>query len=275
MRHSADEIAYWLEAAEARAFGEIYQRASGSALDPHALVGDGAATFWLGGLDVVFFNRSVGLGVGRPAGEADVDAVIGAFRSAARSNFVIQLSPFARPSAIEGWLEARGLRRGRRWAKVWRDTEDPPQERTQLEVRRLDGPHRQAWIEVVLAAFEMPNELEPLITATFDAPGWSHYMALDGEVVVGTAAMEVVGDVAWFGFGATLESHRGQGSQSAMFARRIREARDAGVRLCVTETGEDIPEDPNPSYRNMLRAGFRLAYMRQNWLPGAPGRTSP
>jgi len=275
VRHSADEIAYWLEAAEAKTFGDIYQRVPGGALDPHVLVDDGAATFWLGGLDVGFFNRSIGLGVGRPAGEVDVDAAMQAFRSAARTSFVIQLSPFARPSAIEGWLEARGLRRGRRWAKLWRDAEDPPQERTDLEVRRLDVARRDAWIEVVLAAFEMPHELEALIRATFDAPGWSHYMALDGDVVVGTAAMELFGDVAWFGFGATLESHRGRGSQSAMFARRIRDARAAGVRLCVTETGEDIPEDPNPSYRNMIRAGFRLAYLRQNWLPNPPDRPSP
>ena len=63
MRHSADEIAYWLEAAEAKTFGDIYQRAPGGALDPHVLVDDGAATFWLGGLDVGFFNRSIGLGV--------------------------------------------------------------------------------------------------------------------------------------------------------------------------------------------------------------------
>lgn len=274
MSHSADEIAYWLEAAEAKTYSEIYQRAPAGALDPHALVDDGAATFWLGELDVGFFNRSIGLGVGRPAGEADVDAAIRAFRSAARTNFVIQLSPFARPSAIEGWLEARDLRPGRRWAKLWRDTEDPPEERTQLEVRRLDVARRDAWIEVVLAAFEMPRELEPLIRVTFDAPGWSQYMAVDGDLVVGTAALNVLGDVAWFGFGATLESHRGRGSQSAMFARRIRDARAAGVRLCVTETGEDVADDPNPSYRNMLRAGFRLAYLRQNWLPNTPGRTS-
>lgn len=80
-----------------------------------------------------------------------------------------------------------------------------------------------------------------------------------------------MGDVGWLGFGATLESHRGQGSQSAIFARRIRAAADLGVKLLITETGEELPDRPNPSYRNMLRAGFRLAYPRQNWLePATP-----
>lgn len=270
MTHSADEIAYWLEAAEARVYVDIYERAGGSTLDPHAIADNGGATFWLGGLDVGFFNRSIGLGIGRPAAESDVDATLHAFRSAGRTSYVIQVSPLARPSAIEPWLEARGLRRGRRWAKVWRDTEDVPLGRTTLRIEELEAGRRDAWTEVVLAAFEMPSELKPLIRATFDAPGWSHYVAVDRDAVVGTAAMCVLGDVSWFGFGATLESHRGQGSQSAMFARRLRDARDTGVRLCITETGEDLPDDHNPSYGNMVRAGFRLAYHRQNWLPPAP-----
>ena len=39
--------------------------------------------------------------------------------------------------------------------------------------------------------------------------------------------------------------------------------------LIVTETGEDTPQAPNPSYRNMIRAGFRLAHFRDNWAPTA------
>jgi hypothetical protein len=268
--HSADEIAYWLELAEARVYAETYLRMQGDALAPAALVDGDSVAFWLGALDVGLFNRSIGLGIGRVAAEADVDMVLGAFRTAGVSQYVIQVSPFARPSALERWLEVRGLRRGRRWAKVWRDTRDLPHEGTSLRIERVGLEHRDAWVAVVLAAFEMPEQLGPMIGSPFEQPGWSHYLALDGDTPVGTAAMRVLEDVAWLGFGATLESHRGRGSQGAMFAVRLRDARDAGVQLCITETGEDLPEDPNPSYRNMLRSGFRLAYLRQNWLPPAP-----
>ena len=34
----------------------------------------------------------------------------------------------------------------------------------------------------------------------------------------------------------------------------------------VTETGEDSPEQPNPSFHNMIRTGFSLAYQRPNYL---------
>jgi hypothetical protein len=36
------------------------------------------------------------------------------------------------------------------------------------------------------------------------------------------------------------------------------------------ETGKETPEDPNPSYRNMVRSGFQLAYDRHNWVRRVP-----
>ena len=79
--------------------------------------------------------------------------------------------------------------------------------------------------------------------------------------------MFVTDDVAWLGFGATLEEARGRGGQSAMFATRLADARAQGCRWAVTETGEETEEEPvNHSYRNMLRSGFRLAYARRNWV---------
>ena len=47
-----------------------------------------------------------------------------------------------------------------------------------------------------------------------------------------------------------------------MFARRLMDARDLGCRMAITETGEDTPDDPNPSLHNMLRTGFQVAYLR-------------
>ncbi len=67
--------------------------------------------------------------------------------------------------------------------------------------------------------------------------------------------MFVTEGVAWLGFGATREAARGRGGQSALFATRLREARDQGCRWAITETGEETPEEPvNHSYRNMLRS---------------------
>jgi len=50
-----------------------------------------------------------------------------------------------------------------------------------------------------------------------------------------------------------------------------RAARDSGCRLLLTATGEEIPGDPQHSYRNILRYGFEPAYLRESYIP-APRR---
>ena len=268
MSRSARDIPYWLEMAEANAWADMVGAVAdaGDPLGGQVVTSSEGVTFALRSIDSGFFNRSVGLGVGRPATKGAVRRILRTFRDAGQTSFTVQVSPFARPSAIESWLEAAGLHRGSRWAKVWRDTIDPPVERTALRIEAIGPEHREEWNMVTLTAFEFPDVLAPFGEATLGRSDWHHFLAFDGDQAVGAGALYVMDDVGWLGFGATLESHRGQGSQSAIFARRIRAGADLGVKLLITETGEELPDRPNPSYRNMLRAGFRLAYPRQNWL---------
>ena len=273
MTRSVRDIPYWLEMAEANAWADMIS-ALADAGDPLGAQVDSSSdgvTFALHSIDSGFFNRSVGLGAGQPATRSAIRRILRTFHDAGRSTFTVQVSPFARPSGIESWLEAAGMRRGSRWAKVWRDTIDPPPERTDLRIEAIGPEHREGWNRVTLTAFEFPDVLAPFGEATLGRSDWHHFLAFDGDQAVGAGALYVMGNVGWLGFGATLESHRGQGSQSAIFARRIQAAADLGVKLLITETGEELPDRPNPSYRNMLRAGFRLAYPRQNWLePATP-----
>ena len=119
---------------------------------------------------------------------------------------------------------------------------------------------------MVNAAFEFGDELSPMLPLTLERPGWTHYLGFDGDAPVAAGAMYRIGDVAWFGFGATVESHRGRGGQSAIFHRRMADARADGCRIAITETGPDMLEQPNSSLHNMVRLGFQLAYHRPNYV---------
>ncbi|MBI5291576.1 MAG: hypothetical protein HY872_06850 [Chloroflexi bacterium] len=101
-------------------------------------------------------------------------------------------------------------------------------------------------------------------------PGWHHYLAFAGEKPASAAAMFVSGEVGWYGFAGTLKTYRKRGGQGALLARLIEDGRALGCQRFVAETGEDTPEDPNPSYRNMLRSGFQLAYLRRNYVHLSP-----
>jgi hypothetical protein len=64
----------------------------------------------------------------------------------------------------------------------------------------------------------------------------------------------------------TRPRFRGLGLQPALIRRRLQDCAQAGIQTVVTETGVDRPDHPSPSFRNMRKAGFELAYLRRNWL---------
>ena len=263
------DTARWLEMAEARAYADTYAAAAelpGNPAGANTAVIGGAIAHGLTVLDFFFFNRVVGLGVEQPATRADTAAAAAFFRDLGLTQAAIHVAPGARPAELTAWLEAEGFKQGSRWVKVWHDLKEIAAPSAALRIERVGPESATAFRDVCLAAFEMPDAVAPLVTATVGRPGWSHYLGFDGDVPVSTAVLRVEGDIAWLGYGATLESHRGRGWQTAMLLRRLLDARTAGCRLAITETGEETEKDPvNHSYRNMIRTGFRLGYARRNW----------
>jgi hypothetical protein len=111
----------------------------------------------------------------------------------------------------------------------------------------------------------MPPSLAPWLAALVGRPDWHVYVARDGERVVGGAAMYVAGERAWLGIGAVRVEARRRGGQGALLARRVADGLARGVRLFATETGKPLAGEPHPSFSNIQRAGFAIAYERSNW----------
>jgi GNAT superfamily N-acetyltransferase len=83
----------------------------------------------------------------------------------------------------------------------------------------------------------------------------------------GCGALYVEDGIAWLDWGATAPDFRGLNGQSALLRRRIIHALDLGCRLLATCTGEEVPGDPQISYRNITKMGFAIAYTRRNMAP--------
>jgi hypothetical protein len=218
-------------------------------------------------VDLPMLNRVVGFGLGSEAedAEAALDAIFDLYGDAPVT-FLVQVSPAVLTPQLAGLLESRGLQRMDNWACFIRGTETPPEIPTSLRIERIGTEYAEASAQIACAAFELPAEYGVLLERLVGRPGWQHYLAFDGEQPVATGALYVEAGVGYLTFGATLASHRGLGAQGAIIVRRIREAAALGCRWLVSETAEDLPERPFPSYRNMLRAGFRLAYPRPNYV---------
>lgn len=263
------EVAYTVEFGEAEAYADMYQAApmefaSQVGLRTHRV--GSAIVLTMATADILLFNRVLGLGLKEPATEAIMDDIIAHYQGAGVKNFGFQLSPEAQPAELPAWLQARGLAPRDNWAKVSREPAPPPQIQTALRVEAIGPEHARAFAEVAATAFEMPPFFHPWLETGVGRPGWRHYIGWDGDGAAAIGALFVKDKIGWLGMGATLPSHRGRGGQGAIIAQRIRDAITLGCEWIVTETGEETPETPNPSFHNMVRTGFRLAYARPNYM---------
>lgn len=224
--------------------------------------------------DVLMCNRVVGLGVREPATQGAIDELLAFFEAANVARWMVQWCPGAQPRNMPDLLRACGFYHHNNWMKLYRTVGNPlPEVQTDLRVQRIGGERRDDCAAILGVAFGFDADIAEWCASVLDRPGWRAYMSFDGDTPVGVAAFYRRGATAWFGFGATHPEYRQRGSQSALTAMRIREAEELGCKLIVVETAEDRPDKPAPSFRNMQRFGFEVAYARPNYvmLAGAPG----
>ena len=181
-----------------------------------------------------------------------------------RGPFVVSLDP---ATGLEPALLERGFTHAYPWQKFVRE---PAQVHSATELTIEPARRPDDFGTTAVRGSQIPAVFDGWAASLAGRPGWHCLVSYDGEAPVGTGALRVTGAVGWLGVGATLPEHRGRGSQSALLAARISLAHELGLRLLVTETGAPGDDGPGPSYRNILRAGFRAAYVRPNLAKGSP-----
>ncbi len=216
-------------------------------------------------VESLLHNRALGLGLNEPLTPAALDELTGHYRDRA-PGFALNLCPLAASETLEHELVRRGFATYFHHLKWVRDSEPPPVVKSALQVERVTPARARDWGELAARIFESPPGHAAWSSRAVGRPGWSHYFACAGGAPVAIAALFVRGEAAWLGSCGTLESHRRQGAQSALFAARIAGARAQGARWLTTETAPDWPDLPRESLRNAQRAGFHPAYQRPSWI---------
>jgi GNAT superfamily N-acetyltransferase len=168
---------------------------------------------------------------------------------------------------LEESLRALGYERDHAWMKFERRAEPFVDAPTDLRVEEsLD---RDAFALASSAGFGMPLPVAAEMSAIVGAPGWHCFVGWAGDEPAACGALYADGETGWVGVGSTRPEFRRRGAQGALLAARIAAAQALGVLRLTTETGEAVDGSPDQSYRNILRAGFREAYLRANWRPAA------
>jgi hypothetical protein len=259
-----------VDAVEAAAFADLYAAAAeplAHTLGLRVAQIAGATLLHAPGIPLSMFNRAIGLGVHRPLTEADLDAAIASFRSAGYACYWVHHNPIAAPASLVEWLGARGfvVPARRTWAKMLRGPEPIADVAADFEVRRAFAGEEEAIGEVVCSAFGMPKGFVSWMAALVNRARWRAYAALDARKIVGAGFLYLEGTTAWLGIGGVLPEMRGRNAHRALMALRIREAAAEGCTDIVTETGEAVGNEPNPSLANMQFCGFRQVCSRLNF----------
>lgn len=270
-----DEVALQrrLEAIESEMVADLWASAPPSLARTHGIRAERRGALLRLAVETVdhpFFNRVLGIGLD---GAVDVRALEGcarAYREAGTRRFMFQILPHVLDAALVGELEALGFVSLRGWAKHVGTPHSTPEVRCDLRIARVGPEAAAAFSEICAEGFSVPAELRPWLEATVGRPCWHHYLAYDGDAPVACGAFFVHDAVATLTFAATRPAARGRGAQSALIVRRLRDAADLGCREVVTETDEELPERPNPSYHNVVRLGLPVCFVRTNWGPPKP-----
>lgn len=208
--------------------------------------------------DAPLGNRAIALGLRAPCTREEILTLAARFKSTGMKNFALQISPHARPAAIEEWLaEAELILRGYS-VKLVRD--NAPLQLAAGDVRLVAPGDKALFGDVSARGFGRPPIIAHWMGATVGLPRWRHYLAYVNDEPAGAAAMYVDGDVAWLGIGSTLPEFRRRGVQQALIARRIADGLQLGIRHFVAET-----ESFNVSCQNLMRSGFVCAYERPHY----------
>ena len=258
-----------LERAEVRAWSGVYRNAPEAAVTACGIgIRDflPAAAMWMSKLDILACNRVVGLGLAGPPERKTVEQIVTTFEEAMVPRFLLQLAPVVTVGPTITVVEDAGFARHANLACLVRDVTSPGPVPTDLRVEEIGPEHAAAFGEVLCTGYGWNPALALPVAAIVGMPGWRVYLAFAGDHPVGTAALMVDGRIGWMGLATTLPAARGHGCQSALIARRILDARTAGCEVVSVETAEQTPGEEAPSYRNILRAGFEVGYLRPNFV---------
>jgi GNAT superfamily N-acetyltransferase len=254
---------------ESRAWMDFFKSAPSSVMENCGIkviqVGGVYATI-TSKIDVLAFNRVVGLGIYEPIDDRIIDFILNKIEAEKVKRFFIQIHPEVYSDELRKLLVSKNFFHYNNWVRLVRDNSSAEKVKTKLRVRTINPNESKTFAQIVVNAFEWSEELVDCIAAPVGRKNWYHYMAFENNQPIATAAFYLSSELAWFDFAATHPQHRGKGAQSALLVERIEDCRALGVKEIIVETAEQTTEKESPSYRNVLKSDFKEAYKRPNFL---------
>ncbi len=214
-----------------------------------------------------WWNRVVGLD--DATDDAALDALLALYRTAGL-RFYIDLTPATLSPALARRLAARGVCPAETGAVSYGLPTVPAAVATAplaagAAVQEVGTGEVELIATLWADGFELPQGEERqhsmrLRSGWFRVPENRRYVAYMGARPAAMAALYVHDGIGFLNVGATLPSFRGRGLHTALTARRMADAAQAGCELVIGETGFGTT-----SHRHLQHCGMVLAYNDLIW----------
>ena len=256
-----------LEYIERDVWHEFHSMASVEESNRHGIYTNNTlSAFGMADSRVLMFNRACATGLDRPITDNQLDDLLAWYATCDVERFFFQLNPIVQATSVTERLTQRGFRHYNDWAKLYRLPSPVPEIKTRFSIEKASACQSGLFAHIVAEALCWPDITETMISRLFERGGWHFFFACNEGTPVAASAMCIKNGVAYFGPSATLPAYRKKGAQSALIAHRIHCAQKQGCSLLVAETSRHTADHTAPSYLNMTRLGFQLAYHRPNYL---------
>ena len=109
-----------------------------------------------------------------------------------------------------------------------------------IAVEQINKANVATFVKAMLAAFEMPGELEPfmvqLTEPSVGLPGVFHFVALLDREPIGTCSLICYQKVGILGGVGVVPAHRGSGAVTNLIFKAARIAQEQGVDMLLLQT---------------------------------------
>ena len=253
------------EAIEVRAFRDLFRSAPRSMIDNGELafqpIAEGCA---------VSLPFAPAIGLNRALGLKDIDSLETALQWFAGRGGTrhLQISDDLVSRDVRDWIADRGLERNPvSWVKLARSAPVFKMRWSgDIEVRPAASDEADMFGSLMCRGFGFAPELAPLWSAIVGETGWTCHLAWLDDRPVGSSIMYADGGYAWLGGGTTIAEYRNRGVQTALISNRLNVGVEQGVSTFVVETADPDAATSRVSFDNLVKAGFRPLYTRQNYL---------
>lgn len=203
-----------------------------------------------------YLNTAVGIGIMQPVTPDEIDALETFFQDN-QAILQVEMCAFTDESLLTE-VNQRGYALVDFTTAYTHDLVDIPDKQSDVIVKPIDDTQKDLWVRTVTDIADDDTTTDTRLAQTVThRTNTTCFLATSDGAPVGASALSIFEGSAICYFTATRKAYRNRGVQTAMLQARLNYAKSQGCEMAMATSNPGVQ-----SMRNMMRAGFQVAYTR-------------